>query len=809
MDINLENKKLSKNNFSIRIAIILLLTFFSISAKNYNPNNYQQKLWEASWISVSETNGTNYGVYLFRKNFELSKVPNSFPIYVSADNKYKLYVNGQLVSLGPAKGDVKHWFYEKVELAPYLQKGSNIIAAKVWNEGEFRQEAQISFNTGFIVQGTTLESHILNTNESWKSIQDFSYQPIVVRGYSSDPNIVKVPGYYVAGPGEKIEFSKQIRGWEKLSFNDIDWKNAKSISPGIPKNTIGLDAGNSWRLVPSFLPPMELKYQRFNKVRKSVGVRVPSSFPLQKSSFEIPANTSATVLLDQTFLTNAYPTLIFSGGNNSTISITYAEALYNEKFEKGNRDEIEGKNIIGRKDILISDGTKEQSFTSLSYRTYRYLEVHIETANSPITINDLYGTFVGYPFELKAKLDIDIPEVDKMMEIGWRTARLCALDTYMDCPYWEQLQYIGDTRIQAMVSIYNSGDDRLLKNALNLIDNSRQIEGVTLSRYPTINSQIIPTFSLWYLGMLHDYMMYGGDIDFVKNKLYGEREILNYFEKFQEADGSLKNLPNWFFTDWVNEWDRGMAPLGKNGNSALLDLQLLLAYQNAANIEQQIGMQEFTAIYNDKAKQLSETIKNKYWDNSRKLFADTKEKDKFSQHTNALAILAGLVSGNEAKDLGVHILNEPTLAQASIYFKYYVHQALVKAGLGNNYLNWLDIWRKNIELGLTTWGESSNVGETRSDCHAWGSSPNIEFFRTIIGLDSASPNFKSVIIKPHLGSIKEISGKIPHHQGMISIKYDLIQKKEAEIILPKNVTGKFIWKNTTHLLTGGKNIVKL
>jgi len=602
--------------------------------------------------------------------------------------------------------------------------------------------------------------------------------------------------------------AKLIRHWEELSFNDIDWKSAQSISQGIPKNTVGLDGGNSWRLVPSIIPPMELKYQRLNKVRKSEGAIVPSSFPYQKSSFEIPANTSATILLDQTFLTNAYPAINFSGGNNSTISITYAEALYNEKLGKGNRDEIKGKKIIGRKDILISDGTKGQSFTSLSYRTYRYIEIQIKTENTPITIDDLYGTFVGYPFQLKAKLNTNLPEVNKIMEIGWRTARLCAQDTYMDCPYWEQLQYVGDTRIQAMVSIYNSGDDRLLKNALNLIDNSRQPEGITLSRYPTVNGQIIPTFSLWYLGMLHDYMMYGADIDFVKNKLPGERQILNYFEKFQEADGSLKDLPNWFFTDWVEEWNRGMAPLGKDGNSALLDLQLLLAYKTAADMEQQIAMHEFEAIYINKAKQLSETIKNKYWENSRKLFADTKDKDKFSQHANALAILADLVSGKDATDLGIRILSDSTMAQASIYFKYYVHQSLVKAGLGNDYLSWLDIWRKNIEFGLTTWAETSDT-EKRSDCHAWGSSPNIEFFRTILGIESASPNFKRVIINPHLGSIKNISGEIPHPQGTISVKYDLVQKQEAEIILPQNVTGDFICKGIIHMLTSGKNIVKL
>ncbi len=142
-----------------------------------------------------------------------------------------------------------------------------------------------------------------------------------------------------------------------------------------------------------------------------------------------------------------------------------------------------------------------------------------------------------------------------MLDIGWRTARLCAAETYMDCPYYEQLQYIGDTRIQALVSLYNSGDDRLLRHAINLMDQSRQPEGVTFSRHPSHISQFIPTFSLWYIGVLYDYWMYGPDTTFIKTKLAGTRQVLNYFSNYQQADGSLKNVPYWMFTDWVEDKD--------------------------------------------------------------------------------------------------------------------------------------------------------------------------------------------------------------------------------------------------------------
>jgi hypothetical protein len=110
-------------------------------------------------------------------------------------------------------------------------------------------------------------------------------------------------------------------------------------------------------------------------MRRAEGVSVPSSFPAEKASFSVPANTTASLLLDQTFYTNAYPTLIFSGGANSQITITYAEGLYGENGAKDNRDEVEGKTISGRQDLIVSDGSDHQTFTSLSYRTYRYVEL--------------------------------------------------------------------------------------------------------------------------------------------------------------------------------------------------------------------------------------------------------------------------------------------------------------------------------------------------------------------------------------------------------------------------------------------------
>ncbi len=752
--------------------------------------------WNAQWIAVPGDNGTTYGVFYFRKNISLPSKPATFKVHVSADNRYKLYVNSQLVSLGPARGDTYYWNYETVDLAPYLSAGKNTIAALVWNEAQYSPAAQISVRTGFILQGNARAEEILNTNNTWKCIRDTGHQP--------------VPGYFFAATkGEMVDMRQVVKGdWTAVSYDDSTWFGANKVSDGKLK---GMAWGIEWALVPSSLPPREMVYQRLLKLRGVVGTNVPSAFPESKAPVTIPANTTAVLLLDQTFETNAYVTLNFSGGKDAGISLGYAESLYKKGSSgviKGNRNEVAGKEFVARIDSLFADGSPGQSFTTLNFRTYRYIRLIVQTKNDPLVIDDLYGTYTGYPFKQEAVLNTDNAEMKQMLVIGWRTARLNAWETYTDCPYYEQLQYIGDTRIQAMLSYYNTSDDRLARNALNQMDHSRLPEGVTASCYPSKGTQVISPFSLWYIGMLHDYWMYRGDNDFVKNKLLGERGVLDFFSKYQQADGSLKDTPYWAFVDWAgNMWGEVK---GKDGCAAIYDLQLFWAYQWAAEMEAKIGLKDYAIIYNQKARQLKATIQRKYWDPVKKLYADTKEKNGYSQHVNSLAILTGMLNRAEMPAVAKTMLADTSLTQCSVYFKYYLNQALVKAGLGNDYMSWLDIYRQNIALGLTTWAEYSDVNTSRSDCHAWGSSPNIEFFRTILGIDSYAPGFGKIKIEPHLGALKTIGGEIPHPNGKVAVNYKLEEDKWLiNIRLPKATTGILVWKTKQYILKAGKNYFKI
>ena len=152
------------------------------------------------------------------------------------------------------------------------------------------------------------------------------------------------------------------------------------------------------------------------------------------------------------------------------------------------------------------------------------------------------------------------------------------------------------------------------------------------------------------------------------------------------------------------------------------------------------------------------------------------------------------------------MITDSSLTQATIYFQYYVNQALHKTGFGNLYLDRLQIWKDNLAMGLSTWAEISDINAARSDCHAWGASPNIEFFRTVLGIDTDAPGFNKIKIEPNLGSLTKVSGSMPHPKGEIDVSYNVDQHRrlDAVISIPEGTTGVFVWNGKEHILKSGE-----
>jgi alpha-L-rhamnosidase len=775
------------------LAVIVLLVPRQASLAQQGSPNLREQSWPAHWITCAGAPEREFGVYRFRKTFELQDVPKHFVVHASGDNRYELFVNGVRVLEGPARGDLFHWRYETLDITSHLKRGSNILAAVVWNFAGQAPMAQMTSQTGFILQGDSDTEKQVNTNRTWKC--------------ASDPAIKMVPldrkevaSYSVVGPGERVDGNQYPWGWQESGYDDSAWKPAVELDEGAPRGA--QDSHARWMFVPRGIPLMEEKPERLVKVVRSTGVEPPAGFLSGSAPLSVPAHTRASVLLDQTYLTTAYPELTTSGGRGAEITLTYAEALWKGR-EKGNRNETEGKVMRGYHDRFLPDGGKDRLFRPLWWRTYRYVQIDIQTSGEPLAIEDFRGAFTAYPFVERAKFESDDPELAKIWEVGWRTARLCAHETYMDCPYYEQLQYVGDTRIQALISLYVAGDDRLVKNAIELLNESRIPEGLTQSRYPSYLPQFIPPFSLLWIGMMHDLWWYHGDADFLRQFLPGERGVLGWFEARLAPSGLLGKLGWWNFVDWTEDFKYGVPAQEADGQSAIISLQFAAALREAAELESAFGSSERAAHFKLLADRITAAVYTTCWDSSRHLLADTPARRHFSQHANILGVLTDAIPPAEQKSVMQTALSDATLTQCSYYFRFYLFQAMKKAGLGDEYLSQLGPWRHMLSLGLTTWAERPEP--TRSDCHAWSAHPNFDLLATVAGVEPASPGFGTVRIAPHLGELKQLKATMPHPEGNISVEYTHQgDRLTADVELPGNLSGSFVWKGETKPLHPGR-----
>jgi alpha-L-rhamnosidase len=733
------------------------------------------------WITHAAAPAGKPVVLHFRRELELARAPRSLPVTVTADQRFILFVNGRRVASGPSTGTIASWRVSRLDLAPWLRAGRNVVAAVVWNFAEAAPLFQQSVATGFRMTGDTLSTGA----PGWRVKLD--------TGHAAAPGREQIPWqYYAAGAAETIDARKADWDWAG-EHEDAGWQDAVPAAAAAQRT-----------LVDDPLPA-----QRFAPA--DAGALVRSSLPTAKfpaAPVEVAAHSSAKLLLRRDAMISAYPELEVAGGAGATIKVCYSEALYDDARKKADRDLVGDRRLLGFCDTFLPDGGR-RPFAPLWWRTFRYMEIEVGTADAPLTLRALRLHETGYPFEQVARFESDDSALNRIWNIGWRTLRVDSHETFMDSSYWEQLQYTGDTRLEMLITYAVSGDARLAKQAIDAFGESRADGGLVQGRYPTRDPNVIATFSFAWVGMLADWSMEQPDTRVIRRHLPRMREVLRWFEPWRNPRGLLGKNPQWNFIDWAGQqWDdRDHFPSwGRDNGSCLMTAMWLGALRQGAALEAAYGDRREADRDRATADEARAAIRAHCWDAARGLFADDAEREVYSQHMNVFAVLYDIATPEEARAIleritvpGRGIDAPPGMYTSTCYFAWYLVRAFEHAGLADRYFALLDSWRALLPLNYTTWPESR--GDTRSDTHAWSAHPTADLLRIVAGIGPAAPGYARLRVAPRLGPLRSLDATAATPHGPVSVRYRIEDGTlHAEIDRPRALPGEFIWQGRSHPL---------
>jgi len=787
--------------------ILLFLILFPIFSLAQQPEK-----WTAQWIMHPTAEPQSHAVILFRKNFELPKKPDKFVVHLSADNHYRLFVNGQYILRGPARGDLSHWFYETVDIAEYLQPGKNVIASEVVNWGPKRSFTFFSQMTSFILQGDGENGKLVNSSGgSWKCMNNLAYSAKIVE-WMTDRNTIDF-GLYVGNPTDSIRADKYPWGWETRDYDDSKWLPAKwcDIAGGRNQQFAGgILYGGGKLLIPRRTGILKETKVEFNTIRRTSGIEKNENFIHDKGSLVIPANQKVSILIDQANETLGYPEMVVSGGKNANIQVMYSEnMIVKNHAPKGNRNDIGGKKMVGIKDVFIPDGGDNRLFKPSYIRAFRFIQLDIETKDQPLIIEKYYHVACNAPIEMKAKMEANNPQIDWIMDAGWRTVSICAQDMLISDAAYEQMQYTGDSRVHNLSLLTLSGDDRLTRNALIQFDQSRIPEGLTFACYPNPFYLIIPSYSLIWIDQVHDYMMWKDDKEFISQFELGIQNVLYWFEQKMQPNGLMGKMDWWGALAWPRHYQNGEPPTIYEGNNTLYTLHFAYTLRHAADIFEYVGKRAQAAEFRNRAEKICKAV-NLQCKNKDGFYTESPGNEQVSQITNIMAVLAGASKGEEAKQL-MNKLLEPKdwFGQVDLFLHIYLFEAMNKTGLQEHFLSELSEWQLMQDRGMTTfaevpleWGEENQ----RSECHPWSSSPNVFLFKTVCGINPTSAGHKTVEIAPSFGELRQIKAVYPHPLGNVEMNLNKENSKlTGEISIPSGMEAIFFWNGKKQKLAPGKN----
>ena len=680
---------------------------------------------EAVWIGSDHAFDLHEAYLRFRSpsNWRLTQRPHQAELFISADSRYKLWVNGQYVARGPARSYPHVQCVDRLELTPYLRVGSNTLAVQVYQPGYSHFSYVHRGAAGLLAHLVFDGQSQLVTNTEWRTSRDFSFA-----------SAVPPASIYLSGVEQRDH--NLVDDWVDPAYDDSEWADARLVAPvnGYPWTTMQL------RAVPLLVErdvPLTLVETRRGDASDRADIHLAlrnswySAAPLAMQAEQegwyaitLAEGEAAFWLFD---LGRGYSCQgwleVQAAGGREQIAMSYSEKM------QGDQLYLSDPQTYCR--VRMTDGYRlrpgNQVVEPFALRGGRLLLFQLVGPTGSDFKVRFHARAAEYPLAVSNEFTTTDPLLNKIIELCEVTLRACLLDGFVDNPWRESAQWVGDALVAGLVMSAIAADTRPVRRVLELAAQGAYPDGVLPSVLPgEVHAYTVVDFNLQWVELLYVYQALSNDLSFVDEMWPTLIKLLERFWQDRTSAGLLISQPGRrLFLDW--------APVSRNEPNAIYNLHFVLALLRAAELAAAVGKTEDAERWQVRAELLRSAARAAFFIDGR-WFDDT-EQTTFSQLTSSLALLTGAAKPAEevglleiiaARSLDLSDDYDPReMVLASPYMHHRIFEALRRGGQADTVVEIIRRrWGRWVEAGYPTAWENWNVDfPDGSQCHAFAAHP--------------------------------------------------------------------------------------
>ena len=721
-------------------------------AKPFNPNKlYLKDSWKGDWIWLNpvayneyQDTKTVWGTHpgykkeykaLFRKSFELSKVPEQVIMSLTADLSFRAFINGQYVAQGPSNigndffdgTPPTHWFFNTHHVKKYLRPGKNIIAIEVYSH--FREISETTSGQGKMICDLEDGMHhsILRTDTTWKSAPDTSFH--VLDGYFTQNANLNDPH------------------WVDDDYDDTHWKPSGIVSASRPGY-----------LVQSKIP-------------------VPFKYPIHPVGVFLPPNDSIAKDVESTVLNSAIHHIQFTLDHGRNMTGYYGFELDAHENDTIKILPFEKKYASQNRGLIYICRGGLNAFTAPYLSVYRYLRVEV-ISEKGLIIHSIHTDFSSYPIQYQGSFSCSDSSLTQLWDITRWTTQLCMNDMFYDSPkHQEPIACTGDYFIHSLINYYTFGDPWLTRQTL--IKTAWMLEKNQYDMFHT-------SYSLLWVQMIHQYYQYTGDLQLVEEVLPHVNKLNQLFETYLDGDSLLSQAPDYMFMDWIK-----IDKFNAHHPPAVIGMGYLTAFYYKSLLDaaylNRLVHQDITGGHDEElAQKIKSAINQWLWDPSKKIYKDgipfrsnatnhrffPKDENivTYSPHINTLAVLYDIAPKKHQQSILEYAVHQKTI-DLQPYFMMFVLSAVEHTHQFNTIglellKKWDNGYNKETHTLKENWQDQTETGYGGDYSHAWGGSPAYFMSKIILGVSPGAAGYNEIDLTPFPNEgITWAKGKVPLMNG--------------------------------------------